>query len=345
MFADMPRLDAIFVPGGDPGDNPATLVLPYLGTSPRACSAPPAREGLAVAAAFRRAARSTGSTSGSTATSRTGSADSSAGPSSPPLAETRARLDPRYPLRDYPDITHTVRSQYPVPGWDPAFNFTLGREPINPRPVFYAALHDRIAPHTDGFISYSDGVNDDVNKAIWRRKAWDPGRRRPRHPGGVRAPVLRRRVAERAADGLLALERNWEGPLASNGGVDGTLALWQRLEAEAPELEANWRWQMPCSARTTTPTRATGCISRRALEAEAQRALGAAPALGAAARHGPRRGNPRRRATPRLLPEPCGSASTTCARALRVDRHADEHAEHRRAGPSAVPCSISSTIR
>ena len=30
MFAKMPRLDAIFVPGGDPGSNPATLVLPYL---------------------------------------------------------------------------------------------------------------------------------------------------------------------------------------------------------------------------------------------------------------------------------------------------------------------------
>ncbi len=67
-----------------------------------------------------------------------------------------------------------MRTQYPLPWWDPAFNFTLGREPINPRPVFYAALHDRIAPHTNGFISYSDGVNDDVNKAVWSRKSWSP---------------------------------------------------------------------------------------------------------------------------------------------------------------------------
>ena len=42
---------------------------------------------------------------------------------------------------------------------------------------------------------------------------------------------------------LLALEKNWEGPLASNGAVDGTLASWQRLETEAPALQGNWRWQ------------------------------------------------------------------------------------------------------
>ena len=30
LFADLPRLDAIFLPGGDPGDNAASLVVPYL---------------------------------------------------------------------------------------------------------------------------------------------------------------------------------------------------------------------------------------------------------------------------------------------------------------------------
>jgi hypothetical protein len=166
-----------------------------------------------------------------------------AGPSSPPLAETRARLHPRYRLRDYPDITHTVRAQYVVPDWDPAFNFTLGREPINPRPVFYASLHDRLASHTDGFISYSDGVNDDVNKAIWSRKAWSPDA----SPREILVEYTRLffgdPVAEQAADGLLALEKNWEGPLATHGAVDGTLTLWRWLEAETTELKGNWRWQ------------------------------------------------------------------------------------------------------
>ena len=166
-----------------------------------------------------------------------------AGPSSPPLGETRARLHPRYQLRDYPDVTHTVRAQYVVPDWDPAYNLTLGREPINPRPVFYANLHDRIASHTDGFISYSDGVNDDVNKAIWSRKAWAPESSAREILVEYARFFFGDPVAERAADGILALEKNWEGPLASNGAVDGTLAAWQRLETEAPALQDNWRWQ------------------------------------------------------------------------------------------------------
>ena len=186
-------------------------------------------------------------------------------------------------MRDYPDITHTVRSQYPVPWWDPAFNFTLGREPINPRPVFYAAVHDRTAPYTDGFISYSDGVNDDLNKAVWTRLAWAPGtdvreivREYTRFFFGARA-------ADRAADGLFALEKNWEGPLATNGGVDGTLALWQSLEREAPSLAGDWRWQMYLLRAYFDAYTRHRLLYETALEREANRALESAPARGAAA--------------------------------------------------------------
>jgi hypothetical protein len=51
-------------------------------------------------------------------------------------------------------------------------------------------------------------------------------------------------VAEEAADGILALERNWRGPLAGNGSVEATLGLWDRLEAKSSGLAKNWRWQM-----------------------------------------------------------------------------------------------------
>ena len=50
--------------------------------------------------------------------------------------------------------------------------------------------HDRLAPDTDGFITYSDGVNDDVNKIVWTRKAWDPDARRADDPRRVRARLL-----------------------------------------------------------------------------------------------------------------------------------------------------------
>lgn len=244
LFRDLPRLDAIFFPGGDPGNNPPELVIPYLEDMAARLATPHPRAKIwlslqwfnekGIDAIYAWIEREHPVWLGGLV----------AGPSSPPLDVTRRRLSPRYPLRDYPDITHTVRSQYQVPWWDPAFNFTLGREPVNPRPVFYAAVQTRTAPYTDGFISYSDGVNDDLNKAVWSRLAWAPD-------SDVREIVREythyffgERVADRAADGLLALEKNWDGPLATNGSVDGTLALWQVLEGEEPSLAANWRWQM-----------------------------------------------------------------------------------------------------
>jgi hypothetical protein len=283
LFRDLPRLDAIFFPGGDPGNNPPELVIPYLRdmAARLAPMHPRAKIWLSLqwfdakgiddvyAWIERDRPEWLGGLVG--------------GPSSPPLEPTRARLSRQYRLRDYPDITHTVRSQYPVPWWDPAFAFTLGREPINPRPVFYAAVHDRTAPYTDGFISYSDGVNDDLNKAIWTRLAWSPG-------SDVREIVREYTrfffgggVADRAADGLLALEENWDGPLATNGSVDGTLALWQKLEQEQPALQRDWRWQMYLLRAYYDAYTRHRVIYEGALEREANAALRLAPQQGSAA--------------------------------------------------------------
>lgn len=244
LFADLPRLDALFFPGGDPGNNPARLVMPYLEDVAARLRRHHAEAKVwlslqhfddeEIAFVYQTINNEPLDWFGGLV----------AGPGSPPLAETRARLHSRYPLRDYPDITHTVRAQHPVWWWDQAFALTLGREPINPRPVFYAALHERLGPDTSGFVTYSDGVNDDVNKVVWSLRGWDPD-------VDVRTILLDYArtffgptLAARAADGLLALERNWEGALAPNGGVEATLALWQSLARDAPELADNWRWQM-----------------------------------------------------------------------------------------------------
>jgi hypothetical protein len=283
LFADLPRLDAIFLPGGDPGDNDATLVVPWLGDVARRLRArhPRAKMWLSLqhfdarevdflfAWIDREHPDWLGGLIG--------------GPGSAPLATMRARLDRRYQIRDYPDIGHTVRCQFPVPAWDPAFNFTLGREPINPRPAFYARVHDETAADTDGFITYSDGVNDDVNKIVWTRKAWDPTL-------DVRTILVEYArvffgpvVAERAADGLLALERNWEGPLAENGGVAATLALWREIEREAPEIGASWRGQMALLRASYDAYTRDRLRLETSLEAAANGVLATAPRVGAAA--------------------------------------------------------------
>ena len=243
FYRECPRLDAVFFPGGDPGSNDPKLVMPFL-------------EDLSVRLAQHHAsARIWISLQGFnpeqvdyfydwlTEREPAWLGGVVAGPSSPPIPATRARLPKRYGLRHYPDITHTVRCQYPVPWWDPAFAFTLGREPINPQPLYYRVIHSAFAPYTDGFLTYSDGIHDDVNKTVWSALGWDP-------EADIRNVIIeycrlffRPGIAEEAADGIFALERNWEGPLATNGGVDATLALWQQLETKAPELRDNWRWQ------------------------------------------------------------------------------------------------------
>ena len=56
-----------------------------------------------------------------------------------------------FPVRLYPDITHSVSDQLPVPDWDPAYQFTLNREPVNPRPTQQAAIAVRYFNKTDDY--------------------------------------------------------------------------------------------------------------------------------------------------------------------------------------------------
>ncbi len=280
LFRDLPHLAGVFVPGGDPGSNDPELVLPCLVDLWDALkqSHPEARIWMSMQGFNRfqedyvyrwieenRPAWLAGLVGG---------------PSSAPLHVVRARLPKGYKLRDYPDITHCVRAQFPVPYWDPAFAFTLGREPVNPRPSFYADIHHDTAMFTDGFITYSDGVHDDLNKCVWSALGWDP-------KGDLRTVVteyarvfLGADVAEDAAAGLFALERNWIGSLIDNGTVDGTYALWQRLQREHSDLRDSWRAQMYALRAAYDLYTRKRLIHERDLELRANAALLDAPTAG-----------------------------------------------------------------
>src|SRR5262249_49391614 len=142
----------------------------------------------------------------------------------------RAAVPKRYPIRNYPDITHSRHCQYPVPDWDVAFALTQGREVSNPQPMQTAAIFRHARPHTVGFITYSEGCHDDVNKMVWSALGWD-------ERADVR-DVLRQYARyfigpeweERFADGLLGLERNWTGPVLENVGIEETLNQFRTME-------------------------------------------------------------------------------------------------------------------
>ena len=243
FYKNCPRLDGVFFPGGDPGSNHPKYVMPFL---------------KAVAGELKKYHPNAGvwiSLQGFNEeqvdyfyeylekNNPDWLAGVVTGPSSPDLAATRFRLPAKYKHRHYPDLTHTVRCQYPTENWDQAFALTEGREVCNPQPFYYAKIHNRYAPFTDGFLSYSDGVHDDVNKVVWSQMGWDPEK-------DVRQVMVEYSrfffgsdVAEAGADGILALERNWVGPVEENGGIETTFAFWQNLESKHPELNKNWRWQ------------------------------------------------------------------------------------------------------
>lgn len=243
FYKKCPKLDGVFFPGGDPGSNHPKYVMPFL---------------KAIAVELKKYHSAAGLW-----ISLQGFSDEEvnffyeyleknkpdwltgvvSGPSSPDMANTRFRLPKQYKLRHYPDITHTVRCQYPTENWDQAFALTEGREVSNPQPVYYSKIHNRYAALTDGFLSYSDGVHDDVNKVIWSQMSWDPTKDFRDVLVEYARFFFSHAISEQVADGILALERNWVGPVEENGGIETTFAYWQNLETQNPRLKLNWRWQ------------------------------------------------------------------------------------------------------
>jgi hypothetical protein len=281
IFARLPRVDAVFVPGGDPGHTRPRSLFALLErqteslrryhpnasmwVSPQSFDA----EGLEE---FLDLVKKEPSWLGGIVF----------GPQVRiPLAELRQAIPARYPIRGYPDITHSLNCQHPVPNWDLAFALTQEREVINPRPLDQAAIFRAYQPSTVGFLTYSEGCNDDVNKMVWSGLGWDP-----------QVPVIEllrqygryfvgAELGEAFAQGLLALERNWRGPLIANSDVEITLAQFQQLERSArPQTLANWRFQQALYRAYYDAYLRDRLLAETAAESEARQMLRRASTVG-----------------------------------------------------------------
>ncbi|MCP5119097.1 MAG: hypothetical protein GY953_50495, partial [bacterium] len=222
VFRRLPRIDAVFVPGGDPGHTHPGHLMPLLEKQAASLRrqhpqaemwiAPQGfnREWLEIFYGQLRAEPEwlNGIVFGPWVRVS--------------LPQLRADVPKRYPIRHYPDITHTLLNQYPVPEWDLAYAWTEGREPINPRPLDQAAIIRLLQPHTVGSITYSEGSNDDVNKIVWSALGWDPAADVTEVLRQYSRYFIGDRYTDGFAQGLLALERNWRGRLLTNDGVDTT---------------------------------------------------------------------------------------------------------------------------
>ncbi|MBI4873704.1 MAG: hypothetical protein HY822_03610 [Acidobacteria bacterium] len=245
VFRKLPRIDAVFVPGGDPGHAQPKVLLALLEkqtaslkkhhpraemwVSPQGFNAPWMEEFFGLM--DREPAWLTGIVFGPQVRVN--------------LPELRKRIPKRYPIRSYPDITHSVNSQYAVNDWDVAYAQTEEREVINPRPLDEAHIFRVLQPFAEiGFLTYSEGCNDDVNKAVWSALGWNPEADVTEVLRDYGRYFIGPDAADGFAQGLLALERNWRGPLLANSGVDVTLGQFQAMERRAtPQQKLNWRFQ------------------------------------------------------------------------------------------------------
>ena len=244
FYKSCTNLDAVFFPGGDPGHNHPKYVMPFL------------EELSIILAKHHPKAKIWMSLQGFdeegidyffnwiTKHRPNWFGGAVGGPSSPPLPYMRERLPKKYQLRDYPDITHTVRCQHPVPWVDPAIAFTSGREGSNPAPIQYSTIFRHNQKYIDGFITYSDGIHDDVNKFVYSALGWD-------HIMDVNTIVKEYNrfffgpvYADEISEGIFSLEKNWDSSLADNPYIVPTFKLFEYIHKHNPTLHSNWRWQL-----------------------------------------------------------------------------------------------------
>lgn len=165
-----------------------------------------------------------------------------------PMHELRKKVPAAYPIRFYPDITHNLRCEYPVnfleDDWHFALASTLSRESVNPRPTELRTLHRIFAPYTIGSVSYSEGVHDDVNKMIWSALEWDKDADLREILLDYARYFMNEADESIIADTIFLLEKSWQGDPVENPCIDFAYSNLCKLKAKHPSLPENWRFML-----------------------------------------------------------------------------------------------------
>ncbi len=218
IFRSMPKLDEVFVPGGDPGDLQPDVLFNWLEklapvlhkyhpntkiwVSPQNNSFGKATQEW-YDAFYEQVNRNYPWFGGVVF-----------GPwVKTPIETIRNIVRKDIPIRRFPDITHLTRCQYPAPRLDLVFAQTLGRMSIQPRPNGFKHIHNLFAPFAIGSCPYSEGNSDDVNKFVWGDQDWDPETAVIETLRDYARLFIGPDYVEGVAQGLLGLEENIRGPL------------------------------------------------------------------------------------------------------------------------------------
>jgi len=250
VLSKLPRVDAVFVPSGDPGEVHPRYLFPHMKEHKKVLNKyHPDAEIWSSVQNYDDESATMGWIKAFYGWLNSDKVDWFDGVVFGPateisLKEMRRDVPERFPIRRYPDITHSRSCQYEVDDWDDVLQDTLGREPINPRPRAYAKIFRDLQQYSIGFITYSEGCNDDLNKVVWSCLGWDPEMKVDDILVEYSKYFISERYEESFAMGLFGLERNWKGSLKNNDGVLETLKLFQSMERKAtPQDKLNWRFQ------------------------------------------------------------------------------------------------------
>ena len=167
------------------------------------------------------------------------------GPNHPfTLDEMRRSVDVKYPIRYYPDICHNLRCEIPVhfdrDDWHYAYASTLSREAINPRPSEYRLIHRLTKQYVCGSVSYSEGVNDDVNKFVFSALDFDPDADLREILRDYARSFFPGEDCEKIADVIFGMEQSWNGDPAENSSVENVYRTL--IEMKSDKLMKNWRY-------------------------------------------------------------------------------------------------------
>jgi len=159
------------------------------------------------------------------------------------LKTFRRSLPASIDLYLYPDITHSLRCQYPIWEIEPIVGHAYHRDPIFFRPEYYARMYALTGPFADGSFPYSEGMYDNLNQIIWLELGNDP--HKPMHEivldywrwyvGDAAAPF--------AAAATDALENAWCEDFFNTTEIDraarNTFEVFQHLPRSREH--GNWR--------------------------------------------------------------------------------------------------------
>lgn len=270
LLRSLPRVDALYIPGGDPGHTSPARLFPLARRLASVLRARFPRAELLLSTQGFDAAR-LDAFYAQLAQQPRWLSGIFVGPQTRESVTTHLRrIGGRYPVELYPDTAHAMQAQLPVPDWHPAFALTQGREPVNPRPAAMRAAFDHLSPGTRGAVSYSEGVNDDWNVHQWLALGWNADSEL-----NIATQYARFYLGDPALAAIPAmLEANWRGDPADNVGIDATLVAVERIKSTSWQADL-YRYRAVYDALVRARL-----MGARARQAEALYTLRQTPGIG-----------------------------------------------------------------